>query len=483
MRDSNDGRRLLAIVLALGWLGLFETVIPASAAEFSAGAAAVDITPQEWPLNMPGGFNANQATQAHDPLFARTLALSSEDTAVTLTVVDSLGVDPALIKAAKAAASEQSGVPVDQMFVCSTHTHSGPPSSGTSGPAGIYRSLLLAGVTESIVTAHARLQPAQFATASQSLPEEVFNRRWFLRPGAMQPNPFGELDRVKMNPPNRPDVLDRPAGPTDPEVAILSVETRRGKPLAVFANYALHYVGGVPRGQMSADYFGEFARLLPSRLRAGGDFVAMLSNGASGDINNIPFGSSRPPREPFEQIRIVAQKVADAAWAAEQSIATYTSDITLDMVERQIKLEYRRPDEALVARAREIVKLSDDEADQKLPRLAKAYARRTIHAAERTEESVTVPLQAIRIGNVAVCGIPFETFVEIGLELKHGSPFSQTVVVGLANGRHGYLPTTAQHRLGGYETWLGTNQVQQDAADIILKNLLEMLQELHSRAG
>jgi hypothetical protein len=52
------------------------------------------------------------------------------------------------------------------------------------------------------------------------------------------------------------------------------------------------------------------------------DFVAMMSNGASGDINNIPFLVNRPPREPFEQIRIVAQKAADAAWFARGKIAS-----------------------------------------------------------------------------------------------------------------------------------------------------------------
>lgn len=52
------------------------------------------------------------------------------------------------------------------------------------------------------------------------------------------------------------------------------------------------------------------------------------------------------------------------------------------------------------------------------------------------------------------------------------------MVTGLANGRYGYLPTPAQHRLGGYETWLGTNKVQKDASNIITKNLLEMLDEL-----
>jgi len=53
--------------------------------------------------------------------------------------------------------------------------------------------------------------------------------------------------------------------------------------------------------------------------------------------------------------------------------------------------------------------------------------------------------------------------------------------VELANGSHGYLPTPEQHRLGGYETWLGTNRVQEDASEILTRNLLEMLKELAAR--
>ena len=93
---------------------------------------------------------------------------------------------------------------------------------------------------------------------------------------------------------------------------------------------------------------------------------------------------------------------------------------------------------------------------------------------------MTVQLQAIRIGDLAVCGIPFETIAEIGLELKDRSPFPQTMVIGLANGRHGYLPTPLQHRLGGYETWIGTNYVQKDASVILVNNLLEMFASLNT---
>lgn len=470
----------VCVLAVFVWSGC---LIPSQAQEASpalkAGAAAVDITPQEFPLNMPGGFSANMAESAHDPLHARALVLDDGTTQLAMVVVDSLGLAPEVIEEAKSLASEATGIPTERMLISSTHTHSGPPSNGRgNGPAAAYRPLLVKGIADSIIQAHGALRPAAVGFAAHPLEEEVFNRRWFLQPGKMPLNPYGQYDIVKMNPGTNPDVLDRPAGPTDPDITILSVQDARRRPLALYANYSLHYVGGQPRGKLSADYFGEFARVMPSRLRADDGFVAMMSNGTSGDINNIPFTVTRPPREPFEQIRIVAQKAADTAWLAHRKIEQHRSDVRLGMRQREVTLKYRRPTEEQIAAAKKVLAIKDPAEIEKLPRLAQNYARSTVNAAERTEDTLTVKLQAIRIGDLAVCAIPFETFCEIGLELKDRSPFPQTLVVGLANGRYGYLPTPEQHRLGGYETWLGTNTVQLDTSVILIDNLLEMLAEL-----
>jgi hypothetical protein len=291
-------------------------------------------------------------------------------------------------------------------------------------------------------------------------------------------NPFGRMDQVKMNPPNSADVLDRPAGPTDPDLTVISVQDAKRKPLAIYANYSLHYVGGVPKGQVSADYYGEFARLMPFRVGGGDGFVAMMSNGTSGDVNNTPFQQTRPPREAFEQIRLVAGKAADAAWNARAKITAHRSDVRLGMLQREITLRYRHPTAEQIAEAKAVLAAVKDEAARaKLPRLAEDYARRILSVAQRGE-TVSVPLQALRIGDFGVCTIPFEVFAEIGLDIKKRSPFARTMVVSHANGGHGYLPTPEQHKLGGYETWLGTNHVQEDASVIIVQNLLEMLAEL-----
>ena len=153
-------------------------------------------------------------------------------------------------------------------------------------------------------------------------------------------------------------------------------------------------------------------------------------------------------------------------------------DLHIAMVQREIALKHRVINDADIARAKRFLAAEGEEA-KKLPSLAKLYAKRTLALAEKPA-TAKVLIQASRIGELAICTMPFEVLVEIGLELKAKSPAGDTFVVELANGGYGYLPTPHQHGLGGYETWQGTNNVQKEASDLLVKNLLEMLGELHA---
>ena len=125
------------------------------------------------------------------------------------------------------------------------------------------------------------LEPARIGWGRGTEPNEVFNRRYFMKPGTPTPNPFGGTDQVVMNPGRgNPDIL-RAAGPTDPAVPFLAIQTRAGRPLALLANYALHYVGPRSGATISADYFGVFADRIQQLLgadRLDPPFVGMLRN-------------------------------------------------------------------------------------------------------------------------------------------------------------------------------------------------------------
>jgi hypothetical protein len=89
-------------------------------------------------------------------------------------------------------------------------------------------------------------------------------------------------------------------------------------------------------------------------------------------------------------------------------------------------------------------------------------------------------VKAHRIGDdIAVCGIPFETFVEIGLDLKKRSPFAKSFMVELAHGYYGYMPTPRHFELGGYETWRARSScLEVDASTKIIAGLEELFGKL-----
>lgn len=447
----------------------------------SAGAATSNITPPLGEL-IVGNWTPAAATHVHDELHARCLVLDDGRTRTAIVVVDNLGVPRHVVDEAKRLAADGSGIRADRILVASTHTHSastarGSERRGPSGPLDWYQAFLARRIADGIRRAVNNLEPARIGWGSGSLPQQVFNRRWFMKSGPELSNPFGGADKVRMNPPRgSPDLLE-PAGPTDPEIKFLSVQSTSGRPIALLANYSLHYVGGVPTGHISADYFGAFARMMArllERERGGPPLVAMLSNGTSGDINNIDFRGGQKQLPPYGRMELVASQAAAEVFRAMQGI-DYHASPRIEVLQRELTLETRRPTEKLVRWAREV--LSRPAGAPSKHAREKTYAERTLRMKEMPP-TIDVPLQALRIGDLAIVGIPFEVFVEIGLELKAKSPFPDTFAVSLANGAYGYLPTVAHHELGGYETWLGTNQVEIQAAPRIVDTLLQMLAAL-----
>jgi neutral ceramidase len=473
--------RLLTFLLISAFSAL--SAFKSSAAEtLQAGTAAIETSPEVFPVRLRSG----KSHLVHDPLHARAIAFQNGEGRAVITLIDAIGIGREETDEVKARAAEITGWKPEEMLISATHSHTTPKAGGEDPGSVAYKHKRFDGMLNAITTAIANLEPATVGFGSHDEPSEVRNRRWHMAPGKMPPNPYGEFDTVKMNPGMKN--LIKPAAPIDPEICVINVRNRKNKPLGLIANYALHYVGGMPKynidgkemGAASADYFGEFSRLMPSRLSYNPpkNFVAMMTNGTSGDINNIPFKISRPPREGFEQCRIVATKAADAAWHATREME-YTDSPLIATRQREIKLTYREVNASQVTKALSTLKGIKEKGDEAFPKKAAQYARQIVNFEERRPPE-PVLIQAIRIGDQAIVSLPFEVLVEIGLELKEKSPFKHTFVIELANGSYGYLPPPNQHKLGGYETWLGTSRFVPESSVLLVKNLLEMLSELHS---
>ena len=447
---------------------------------FRAGAAAVQITPLNLPVSMTGGFQDRLAMTVHDPLHARCVVLDDGETRIAIVICDSCLITRDIYDQSKAAAAKLTGITANRILTAATHTHTAPTAVPLAQcrPDPQYVKFLTKQITRVIVEANSKLRPSVIGWGVTQVAEEVGNRRWFVKPPALLPNPFGGTnDQVRMNPPRGTGLLVRAAGPVDPDVTFVSVKDANAQPLCLLANYGLHYVGGIPPRALSADYFGEFARQIAERLDAHDSFVGIMSNGASGDVNNYRFLEPRPRSEPFVRVRQVASRISSRV-ATAQAKVRFAADVDLRMSEQTLDLRIRRPDADQVAYAKKLLAAA---ADPDRLTTNEVYARETIQFSTAAP-TVRIKLQTITIGELAVVAIPCEVFAEIGLEIKRRSPFQTTFIIGLANGYNGYLPSPRQHALGGYETWRSSwSYLETQASTKIIQAILAQLNTHHAR--
>lgn len=453
------------------------TGTPQGSAVFLAGAATSNITPAIG-TSINGNFQDVRVKNIHDELHARSVVLDDGNARLAIVVSDLCMIPREILDKAKLRAHEYTGIPATNMLMSATHTHSGGTACPVfqSDPDEEYVAFLSQRIADAVIRANENRAPARIGWGVGSEPTQVFNRRWKMKPGVSMPNPFGGQDQVLMNPGVANPAMVEPAGPTDPEVPVVSIQSLDGRPIALLANYSLHYVGGTGEGEVSADYYGMFANRMHELLGGqNNEFVAIMSNGTSGDINNIHWagGTETSPR-PYDQMQHVANTLAAEVYEVYQNIR-YHDWVPLAAEQKEISLGVRLPSKGDVARAKEIVARAEGPVLYKRDEI---YARETLFLKDYPKQ-VPVILQALQIGDLAITAIPCEVFAEIGLEIKKKSPFSPTFSISLANGYNGYLPTPQQHQAGGYETWRARSSYLETGASVkITETLFELLDRL-----
>jgi hypothetical protein len=448
-----------------------------------AGAATSIITPLlgtslDGPISKRG-----PARHIHDELCARCLVLSDGETTLGIAVCDSTMIHQDVFDRAKARVAELAGLPASHVMMTATHSHSTPRAVGISRTLldDSYLDFLSQRIADGLCRAANQLVPARLGVVTLDKPEHLHNRRWHMVEESIPPNAFGETgDRVRMNPPRCDPDLIEPAGPTDPQVTVLSVQHEDGRPLAVLTVYGLHYVGGTGPGEVSADYYGMYCRLLEDALGSvlqDPPFVAILANGASGNVNNTDFRSPAVRAAPYERIRAVAGDLCESVCNALLEVS-YVSRARLSCSMTDLALDVRKPEASRIRWAESV--LGGSCADQ-AQGMSRVFAQETLLRADYPDR-VRIPLQAFAVGDLVLCAVPCEVFAETGLSIRSASPFRSTAVMSLANAYYGYLPPAEQHELGGYETWPARSSLLEvHAASKIEACILELVGRLAER--
>ena len=446
---------------------------------FRAGAFAIDITPLELPVLVNGNMNAVLADKVNDRLHARCLVLDDGTNQVAIVIVDSCMIPRSLLDEAKELASKATGIPTSRMLISATHTHSAPSSHGCLGTDADpkYVRFLPPQIAKGIVQAQKNLAPARIGWGMGRDEKNVANRHWVMKPRIAPTNRFGGTkdDTVMMHPGhNNPNAI-RPAGPVDPDVPVVSLQTPDGQPIAILSAYSLHYVGAKA---LSADYFAVFCDKVADKIGVPQEnqknrppFMAALANATSGDTWLMDYTQKERRKYDLEG---VAEDVSSAAFAAYQKIS-YFDWAPLVMEEKLLTVGVRMPSPEEVAAAREVVKTIEPGKPMSLEQI---YARETLLLSD-LPPTRELKLQAIRIGDLAIGTIPNEVYGSTGLNSKKDSPIKTTFVIELANGCEGYLPPPDLLKLGGYTSWRArTSCLESEAEPKIRSAVLGLLGEV-----
>ena len=407
----------------------------------------------------------------HDELHARCLVLDDGENRVAFVVVDILGLHHQLVEEAKEIIQKENDITLENVVVSSTHTHSITPATGAP-PFNEYQEFLKRRIADVVKKAIFNLEPARIGWGAGSLPEHVFVRRWFMKSGSRVPNPYGDGDdKVRMNPGRLNPNIVKPAGEPDPEISVISIQSLEGDPIALFANYSLHYVGGVPRSHISADYYGIFAERIKELLGASHQdppFIGIMSNGTSGDVNNINYASPGHNYPPYARMKVVAYDVAKEVKRVYETIEHHDW-VKVQSAQQMLPLKVRKPDDKMVERAKKVLSEPDWSVG---PHGSVHHYNKGLLSRLEMPDVVEIPLQSFKIGELAIATIPFETFAEIGLEIKAKNKPNPSFTISIANGYLGYLPTPRQHEWRGYEVW--TNRYEYEASVKIIDTLMKM---------
>jgi neutral ceramidase len=341
------------------------------------------------------------------------------------------------------------GVPASHVLINCTHTHHAPSTCTVHGyPRDeLFCKRVQQGIVKAAKDANAKLAAAAFHFRLGEESSVGQNSRLLLKDNSI----------FWIGP--RDDAV-RPTGPFDPELPVLAFRGDDGKLKATLFNHSTHTIGVRKPGRSPA-FYGLAAQELETEL--GGVFCFL--EGASGSTHQLGL----PADEATLRIKnAVKDALGKATPRAVDRVAA---------VKRPFKFKVRTFDDAKEDAA--VRAYCEKRAAKGADDVVRVFREQRKVLAQQQGQERTTWVQAVRIGDVAIVGVPAEFFTVLGQDIKRRSPFRYTYVAELANDWIGYLPDKKAHELGGYQTWTGLHSyAEPGTGEAVVDAAVKLLEEL-----
>jgi neutral ceramidase len=431
-----------------------------------AGIQAIDISPSK-PMFLLGYPHVPRiSTGIHDPLYATALYLSNDREAIFNISVDVLMISHWFIRQCREEISAITGVHPNHILISTTHTHSAPVTVD-----------LLLFKDDPVVPP---IDPEYMAIVKQSIIEAATTAFQNAQPSSIAHLTI-DIDGVGTN-------RHHPQGPHDPQAGLLIIKkTKSDNVTAISIVYSMHpTVLHEDTSLVTADFPGFTRQLLNDYYP---EAKILYQTGPSGNLSPRYHVKSQTFAEAERLGNHLGYQILKEIKGLDKN--QFNDSIKIDAVNTFINLPFHHFPQPAAA---EMKLLHDQEAyaalkGENAPHGPLRTAEVTIFGTEQLlkfshmqetgeleliqRKYEVIEIQALRIGDICLLGIPGEMFVEYSLEIKRST--SPTVfVISLANGElQGYIVTPEAE---GYEANFSLFEPQ--AGKIIVDQSVKLIQEL-----
>jgi len=427
-----------------------------------AGTAKVDITPAVG-TELCGHFRSDlKSNGIHSNLYVRVLLLDDGRNKAVLVACDLLGVSSALVASTRKRITGLTGIDGRNVMISCTHTHSGPGSMSlrvVGKPDEAYQDQLEKKIAGAVYLASNKMKESSIGL-NVGTEELAANRRVEWPDGSIR---FDWLD------PNVP-----PEKPIDKELKALTVKDVDMKPTAVLINFACHPVtmGGKAFNLVSSDFPG-VATTLIERVKDE-EMTAFFFNGAYADTHPrkdlVPGYNYGSQIKGDELTKTLGTLLGAAALKLSETTSTHPN-VTIETSSEIVRAALEKlPSEEEIRdmipkdrqRFEELTKTKAPSRDWWWLKQGLDWYEYLLDAYGKGKQFATfedLEVQAIRIGDIYMIGLPGEVFSQIGLRIKSRAcelGAGKVLVSALTNGNPGYIPAEEDYAIApigkrGYE--------------------------------
>ena len=201
-----------------------------------------------------------------------------------------------------------------------------------------------------------------------------------------------------------------------------------------------------------------------------------------GDMNDTEISFDNEMKSPG-MARFVGRALAGTVLQVYDKVQ-YVNVDSLDVIKKDLEIPANVPDPKDLPRAHQYKEWHDNGRDDLIPYEAMELTTVVAEALrmcrlENGPENFLMQLTGVKIGNVAMVGIPGEPFTDIGVGIKDTEGWDLIMPCALTGGAHGYFPMMSAYEEGGYEA--RSSNFKAGVAERIIKGGKELLAEMKNK--